>query len=404
MLWWLHGAAEQHDAAPWNSSFCNDPPPEKQPRHAAWLANVGVAVAVCGSFICSLALLIGKRSADTESGWPLLLQWRWPPVVFRRKRWWVFFIINTGSDVLLSSLALSLAPLSQIAPCAGLAVIFSALLARFGCVPGVREQLSIVEWLALGVTLAGLVACSVFGPRGTHLLPFDEYGDAFASPALLSYTGFATLVVSGWLGLLVARPLRNCRPRPSSTVYPLLSSYGAGICGSFSVIFQKIFVRAMRSALVGSCGALIWSYWVTYLSLAGLAVCAPTQLYLLNIALGSGKASYTIPVYTVNNIANGIVVSGLLFHEFDGLAPRQGTLFAAALAAVLAGVALLSTLQGKRDSRRQHGGGLGSHAVDSILVDSSISINNSATSARRLSTLSLIDHDAESERSSDAVN
>ena len=169
-----------HDA-PWNSSLCNDPPPEKQPRHAPWLAYVGVAVAVCGSFICSLALLIGKRSADVESGWPLLLQWRWPPVILRRKRWWAFFIINTGSDVLLSSLALSLAPLSQIAPCSGLAVIFSALLARIGCVPGVREQLSVVEWLALGVTLAGLVA--TFLAAGSLLVLLLSRGGPAAIPS-----------------------------------------------------------------------------------------------------------------------------------------------------------------------------------------------------------------------------
>ena len=52
---------------------------------------------------------------------------------------------------------------------------------------------------------------------------------------------------------------------------------------------------------------------VTWLSILGLILCAPCQLYLLNSALGAGKASYAVPLYIVNNIVTCIVLSALLF-------------------------------------------------------------------------------------------
>lgn len=87
---------------------------------------------------------------------------------------------------------------------------------------------------------------------------------------------------------------------------------------------------------------------VTYASIIGLVLCAPTQLYLLNTALATGKASYTVPVYTVNNIANGVLVSGLLFHDFDTLPAGRLHGFLGCFGAVLAAVAALSSLQGRK--------------------------------------------------------
>ena len=118
-------------------------------------AAFGVALAAVGSLICSLAMLIGKRSADVEADLPLCKRWRW----------WCFFVINTTAEVSISSVALMLAPLSLIAPCNGLAVIFSALLARAGCIANIKEKLSVLEWASLILTVVGIVCCSVSAPR-----------------------------------------------------------------------------------------------------------------------------------------------------------------------------------------------------------------------------------------------
>ena len=323
---------------PWHPMLCGPPQQHGEVTHQVWEVYLGVGLAALGSFICSVALLIGKRSADVEAGLPLCKRWRW----------WSFFIINTTAEVSLSSVALSLAPLAQVAPCAGLAVIFSALLARAGCVPGVNERLSILEWLSLVVAVVALVASSFFGPKGaSRILPYEDYGQAFASPAFLSYALVATTMVITWLLVILTPALRHLRPSQSSIIYPLLSAYGAGTCGSFSIVWQNIFVHSIEE-LFGQCGLHVLQYWVTYASIVGLVLCAPTQLFLLNTALATGKASYTVPVYTCNNIANGVIVSGLLFHDFDAMPARKLAGFFTAFGIVLVAVAVLSSLQGRR--------------------------------------------------------
>ena len=79
---------------------------------------------------------------------------------------------------------------------------------------------------------------------------------------------------------------------------------------------------------------------VTWLALGVLVASAPTQLWLLNWALGSGKASFTVPLYTVMIISTNIVLGGLLFDEFACLS--RAYLFVCAFVMVVVGVCLLS--------------------------------------------------------------
>ena len=77
--------------------------------------------------------------------------------------------------------------------------------------------------------------------------------------------------------------------------------------------------------------------WITWVAVVGLICCAPTQLWLLNSALGSGKAAFTVPLYTVMVISNNIIQGGLLFDEFRCLAeePTKLGVFIGAMLMVL---------------------------------------------------------------------
>ena len=63
-------------------------------------ALIGIFLAALSALISSVALVIMKRSADVEVGLPLCKRWRW----------WLGFVINTGSELTLSTVALTLAP------------------------------------------------------------------------------------------------------------------------------------------------------------------------------------------------------------------------------------------------------------------------------------------------------
>jgi hypothetical protein len=89
-----------------------------------------VGLAALSALISTFALLIMKHSADVEKGLPLRPSCKHP----WRKRWWIGFIMNTGSELGISTFALMFVPMTVIAPVNGSAVIFSALVARLGWV------------------------------------------------------------------------------------------------------------------------------------------------------------------------------------------------------------------------------------------------------------------------------
>jgi len=103
--------------------------------------------------LTNIALLIQKHSANVEKGRPLYKRWRF---IFG-------FLLNTGSEIGLSAPASLFAPLALLAPLGGVAVVVNALLTRFGCVCGIKEKLSYLEWVATLCVMGGvaLVAFSV---------------------------------------------------------------------------------------------------------------------------------------------------------------------------------------------------------------------------------------------------
>jgi drug/metabolite transporter (DMT)-like permease len=112
---------------------------------------------VCPSqILTNIALLIQKYSAQVESGKPLYKRWRF---IFG-------FLLNTGSEIGLSAPASLFAPLSLLAPLGGVAVVVNALLTRFGCVCGIKERLSFLEWLATFFVMCGVALVAFSGAGG----------------------------------------------------------------------------------------------------------------------------------------------------------------------------------------------------------------------------------------------
>ncbi|EOD19841.1 hypothetical protein EMIHUDRAFT_458663 [Emiliania huxleyi CCMP1516] len=271
---------------------------------AATRQSLGVGLAALSALISTFALLIMKHSADVEKGLPLRPSCKHP----WRKRWWIGFIMNTGSELGISTFALMFVPMTVIAPVNGSAVIFSALVARLGWVSDriyritqVREYLSYLEWLALLIAVTGIVLCAVFGPSPENTLPLPEVQEQFSGAPFL-----ALAIPAG--------------------VYVVL-------CVAILVITTAVEDPPKAAEL-----------WVTWLALGVLVASAPTQLWLLNWALGSGKASFTVPLYTVMIISTNIVLGGLLFDEFACLS--RAYLFVCAFVMVVVGVCLLSPASG----------------------------------------------------------
>jgi hypothetical protein len=241
----------------------------------------GILLATTSCFLSSIGLLIMKRSADVEAGKPLRKRWRW----------WLGFAINTSSELFLTTMAFTMAPLSLITPIGGLAIIFSALIARFGCIPGLRESLSRVEWAAILLALTGVSVLGPLGPSPEYEMTYDAMQEAFRTRVpFAAWTCFAWTYIFSWFFINLCPGLQRFRtPATNSKKTVLLSAFGAACAGSYSMLFSKIVMTALVQRMIANGDMSVAGYWITWVSLIGLIAAAPTQLYFLNMAFAAGK-------------------------------------------------------------------------------------------------------------------
>jgi len=99
--------------------------------------------------------------------------------------------------------------------------------------------------------------------------------------------------------------------------------------------------------------------------LAALLFSAPLQLYLLNMTLASGRATFTIPLYLSLTMLLTSASGGILFSEFAAVAHRAPAplwlvMYGVAVLIVLCGLVVLSSrpeaqvAQRRLSSRRRH--------------------------------------------------
>ena len=322
-----------------------------------WAKALGFILAVISCFLSTVGLMVMKWSADVEAGRPLC----------RRPKWWAGFILNTASEVGLSTFALWLAPLALISPVGALAIVFSALMARFWnekpfrCCgrrltwPGEREDISPSEGIALVVTLAGAVMVPAFGPSSEHEADlFDSQSNLANVTKRAPYIGYAfaqMFFVLVWFGVLLAPCLRPIRPGPKHMLTSVFSSLGSGMAGSFSMLSSKLTMKAVTLA-IGEGRGDVFGLWLTWLAIFMLIACAPVQLWFLNVALASGKAVFIVPLYSVCIMLLAMVQGGLFFDEFNCLSPVFLAMFFVSIAVIVVGIVILAISQDKRLARK----------------------------------------------------
>ena len=327
-----------------------------------------------------------KHSADVEKGRPLHRRWRF----------WVGLTVNLGSEVGLTTVALALAPLSFIAPLAGLAVVFNAVIAHLGLVPGVRERMRRTEWLATACIVAGVTLVAVAGPGGSgEPADADALEVSVASlPAAFSQTIFhvyaacsATIVVV-WLMVSEQRCFprlrERWRPRDDSILASVGSSFTAALTSGFSIIFLKVVALGVAEWLASGAPP---TEPLVYSCFGALCVSAPLQLYLLNLTLASGRATFTIPLYLSLTMIVTSASGGILFSEFAAVlhrapAPLWLVVYCVAVLIVMSGLVVLSSRQERRaQERRRSSAGVGRQppADDDITSERQSSSSNASS-------------------------
>ena len=286
----------------------------------SFLKFVGVALATLATLVSTLALLVIKLSTIKEKDVPLCpfrccggsgsctrTSWKWRLVTA--------YVGNGVSEALLSTVALSLAPLSVISPVGGTALIFSALLARSGWMPGIKEYLSLAEWLALIATVGALFMTSLFGPKTEFQPPYAEWQRELSRPAVILHFAITVSLMGAWLAVLKLPILRRCRPPPTGLTMTIVSALVSGGAGAYSQLCVKTVMTALRLVVSGDTSPA--GMWMTWASIALLAACLPTQLFMMMKSLSAGKASFALPIYFCCIINLTILLDGVFFRIFE---------------------------------------------------------------------------------------
>jgi len=302
---------------------------------------VGLICSLVSVVLSNIGILIQKYSADVEKGKPLCRRWRF----------WVGFCVNMGSEIVLSTIALNLAPLALIAPSGGFGIIFNAFFARYGCVCGQKEILTRADWAATFMLFGGVLLVAMSGPGSeeTEQPRLEELPTQMAKPAYLAFTSVAVVCVVTWVLLTHLKRFRKYKPDDSSITTTICASSTASMIGAYSVVFLKIVAIAIP-ALVTSCETgcempppVFWP------CIPFLATVGPMQLYLLNVALASGQAMFAIPLYLSLICVFISFSAGILFNEFESLMraplPLYLVLYSLGLVLVMGALAALSYSQ-----------------------------------------------------------
>ena len=298
---------------------------------------LGLAFAALSSLCSTTGILIQKYSAHVEAGRSLCRRWRF----------WVGFTINTGSEAVLSTVALYFTPLSLIAPLGGLSVIFNALLTRFGIVCGIKEVMTVQGWIATVIVLMGVTLVSLSGPGSNDdggPIEIAALPAQMQKPLFVVLTTMAAAVVLGWIAVRKVPALKPIRPSFMSLTASVFSGVTAACCGAYSVMFLKI-VSVGVPAWISEPSVI--PHPLFFVAVLVVATVAPLQLWLLNLSLAAGKATFAVPLYISLLMVFMSVFGGILFDEFVALLrpplPLYIVLYVTGVVLVIAGLFRLST-------------------------------------------------------------
>ena len=116
-----------------------------------------------------------------------------------------------------------------------------------------------------------------------------------------------------WLSLMTLPVLRAYRPPVTALWAISMSTFTASSCGALLALALKCLSSTI--SLTATEGWRIWARPTLWFAVIGICLCGPGQLYLLELALASGRTSQVVPLYQSLLIILTISAGGIFYHE-----------------------------------------------------------------------------------------
>lgn len=282
----------------------------------------GVIFSLCASCCTSSGLVIQKH-AHNSGEWRLPMMQRW--------RWWIG-LVGVIMGGCFDSMALGLAPLSNIAPLSGITILLNSLLASFF----LGETIRVVEIVATVVIFAGATLTCIYGAHEEPPHSVDQLYDLFGQESFIYY--FVVLVTLVAVALLSIKAVSGHAREQSLS--PFLYAVVAAGLGGLEIILLKSVMEVLNTSLVGG-QYHQFEETKTYGLIACLVVLAVAQLYSLNMGLAQCDAVRLLPVYQSLFIVNAVSGGACYFNEFKDFTAEQWKMFPLGVLIVVAGAMLL---------------------------------------------------------------
>jgi drug/metabolite transporter (DMT)-like permease len=270
-----------------------------------------IILALLSAFVFGSGVVLQQRSAmevpaEHAARPGLLLR------LVRRPLW----MLGLGADVLgfgLQALALHKGSLVVVQPLITTSLLFTLVLtAAF-----YREPISVSEWAAMIVVLAGL---SVFLAAAA---PSEEGG------TLADAQGWLLCALSVVLVTLAAVLIGL---RAAGAVRAGLFGLAAGIADAFMAVLAKAFAGSFNHGVVA-----VFEGWTPWALLAG----GLAAILLISTAYQAGHPTVSLPIITVTDPLVGSIIGVLLFDEHLRLGGTRGVVVAFALLGMAGGLVTL---------------------------------------------------------------
>lgn len=198
-----------------NDPQCNDP-------HKTTLVYIGLAAAVIGQLIMSSGMILLRSAALMEAD----------TVFWKRRLFWAGFALLLVNAIGVDGFVYAVTPLSLVSPVATLSVFFTMVLASMGCCLPAKESVTLAQWAAGGVMIAGIGVSSLFGPNCNNT-DLDELNRNALAPATVAFSVVSLFALI--IALLVMRFKRETSP-----VRTLWLVLGSALCAAFASLTLKI--------------------------------------------------------------------------------------------------------------------------------------------------------------------
>jgi len=299
---------------------------------------VGVLICIGGTGLTSLGLVLQKFSHATNEK-------RKVPVVFYTQLWWVLGFTFFLAGQIINVAAMAMAPQAMLSCLGATALIFNAILAW----SILGEHLHLFEGFAMiGIAIGTIIVIFNTPSSAAHV----SEGMASHAAGVAEITGplFKTsfLVLSAAIfAMLLGFGVFVTHINPD--LIPIFWTVCAAISSGFSVTCFKctsFLILAWERAEP-------WLHWQLYAVVSFALILCVAQLWMVNMALQSGRAMTVVPTLFAFNMLAQMGICEAAYHEMAGIKSVEAVFFAGGVVVIL--LCVVAMVQGKIEEEPEEG-------------------------------------------------